>query len=113
MNQQYTFKRVQGEARPVKAYDNIIRRIPLKIANKLSDFTHPDMNIDLEIGEIPNLHSLIPLSQAANKPIFLLQGRDGVVGAHFKKVSEFEEVIHRICEHIISNISIYENNMAR
>lgn len=113
VNQQYTFKRVQGEARPVKAYDNIIRRIPLKIANKLSDFTHPDMNIDLEIGEIPNLHSLIPLSQAANKPIFLLQGRDGVVGAHFKKVSEFEEVIHRICEHIISNISIYENNMSR
>lgn len=112
VNQQYTFKRVQGEARPVKAYDNIIRRIPQKITSKLAEFTSPILGANLEIGEIPNLHSLIPLSQAANKPIFLLQGKDGVVGAHFKKVSEFEQVIKNICESFINNIEVYENILA-
>lgn len=112
VNQQYTFKRVQGETRPVKAYDNIIRRMPQKITTKLSEFTNPIINSKLEIGEVPNLHSLVPLSQAANKPIFLLQGKDGVVGAHFKKVSEFELVIKNICECVINNISAYENIVA-
>ena len=113
VNQQYTFKRVQGEARPVKAYDNIIRKIPQKIITKLSDFTSNSQGVELELGEIPNLHSLIPLSQAANKPIFLLQGKDGVVGAHFKKVSEFENVIKAICNCIINNIKVYESVVAR
>lgn len=113
VNQQYTFKRVQGEVRPVKAYDNIIRRMPHKIISTLSEFTDSRLNANLEIGEIPNLHSLIPLSQAANKPIFLLQGKDGVVGAHFKKVSEFEQVMSSICNRIVNNIATYENNMAQ
>ena len=113
INQQYTFKRIQGDARPVKAYDNILKRIPHKISTKLAEFTHNTINSDLEIGEIPNLHSLVPLSQAANKPIFLLLGKDGVVGAHFKKVSEFELVIKSICEHVINNIAKYENTLAR
>ena len=112
VNQQYTFKKVQGEARPVKAYDNIIRRIPQKITAKLAEFTNSTISSDLEIGEIPNLHSLVPLSQAANKPIFLLQGSDGVVGAHFKKVTEFKQVIKNICERVINNINAYENIMA-
>ncbi|WP_288779790.1 AAA family ATPase [uncultured Alistipes sp.] len=112
VNQQYTIKRVEGQARPVKAYDNIIRRIPAKIATKLAEFT-PDINQEqLAIGEIPNLHSLIPLSQAANKPIFRLAGKDGVVGAHFKKVSEFEDVIGKISDHILSNIQVYDNLLA-
>ena len=112
VNQQYTFKKIRGEARPVKAYDNIIKKIPHKIISKLSRFTQMTTNKDLEIGEIPNLHSLVPLSQAANKPIFLLEGKDGVVGAHFRKVAEFEHVISTICEHVINNILVYENRMA-
>jgi len=37
---------------------------------------------DYNLGEIPNLHSLIPYSQEARKPIFDCTGRDGLAGAH-------------------------------
>lgn len=109
VNQQYTIKRVEGQARPVKAYDTIIKRIPSIITSKLSEFIPQPFNLrKLALGEIPNLHSLIPLSQSANKPIFNLSGRDGVVGAHFKKVADFKDVICKISEHILTNIEDYD-----
>lgn len=109
VNQQYTIKKVDGKVRPVNAYDKIIRRMPSVIANKLVAFypTGIDENL-LSIGEIPNLHSLVPLSQSANKPIFKLRGGDGVVGAHFAKVNEFESVVKTICDRILSNIEAYD-----
>ena len=109
VNQQYTIKRVEGQARPVKAYDTIIKRMPSIITSKLSEFIPQPFNLrKLALGEIPNLHSLIPLSQSANKPIFNLSGRDGVVGAHFKKVADFKDVICKISEHILTNIEDYD-----
>ena len=110
VNQQYTAKRKDGIIRPVKAYDNIIRKMPHTISQKLIDF-YP-RNFDtakLLIGEIPTLNSLIPLSQSANKPIFKLTGIDGVVGAHFKKVQDFEGVIKFISNNIINNILAYDS----
>lgn len=109
VNQQYTAKKKEGIRRPVKAYDNIIRRMPSIVYKELIHF-YPDKfdKQKLSIGEIPTLSSLIPLSQSANKPIFLLQGQDGVVGAHFKKVQDFEVVISEIASHIISNIDSYD-----
>lgn len=108
VNQQYTIKRVEGQARPVKAYDTIIKRMPSIITSKLSEFIPKQFDLNkLTLGEIPNLHSLIPLSQSANKPIFNLNGRDGVVGAHFKKVADFKGVICKISGHILTNIEEY------
>lgn len=40
------------------------------------------------LGEIPNLHSLIPYSQAAHKPIFDCDARDGLRGAHVSKARD-------------------------
>lgn len=109
VNQQYTAKKKEGIIRPVKAYDNIIRRMPLTISQKLKEFYPQSLNSsELLIGEIPTLNSLIPLSQSANKPIFGLMGSDGVVGAHFKKVQDFEAVIKRIANNIINNITVYD-----
>lgn len=109
VNQQYTIKRVEGQARPVKAYDTIIRRMPSIITSKLSEFIPKQLeHKKLALGEIPNLHSLIPLSQSANKPIFNLGGRDGVVGAHFKKIADFKGIICKIVEHILTNIEEYD-----
>jgi cellulose biosynthesis protein BcsQ len=34
------------------------------------------------LGQIPNLHSLIPYSQEARKPVYKCTGRDGLNGAH-------------------------------
>lgn len=41
-----------------------------------------------DLGAIPNLHSLVPYSQAARKPIFDCGGGDGARGAHLSKARE-------------------------
>lgn len=43
---------------------------------------------DFELGKIPNLHSLIPYSMDAKKPIFYCTGSDGLKGAHITKARE-------------------------
>ena len=106
--QQYTAKSIDGVRRPVKAYDLIINKMHSLITEKLRDFYKVGFTKDnLLLGEIPTLSSLIPLSQSAHKPIFLLVGADGVVGAHFVKVKEYEEVIKHIVEKIKENLSEY------
>ena len=41
-----------------------------------------------DLGKIPNLHSLMPYSQEARKPVFDCTGADGLVGAHIKTARE-------------------------
>lgn len=106
--QQYTAKKAGGVKRPVKAYDNIIKKMPNVINTKLKSFYEGFSNKKLLIGEIPTLNSLVPLSQSAHKAIFKLTGSDGVVGAHFRKVVEFEKVICQISDRVINNIEEYD-----
>jgi hypothetical protein len=109
VNQQYTAKTQGGVVRPVKAYDKIIKQIPSRINQKLKNFYPQKFKTDnLMLGNIPNFNSLIPLSQLSNKPIFKLSGQDGVVGAHFSKVKEYEEVIKAISQNILKNIKAYD-----
>lgn len=61
----------------------------------------------LRIGEIPNFNSLIPMSQTAHKPVFKLESRDGVLGAHFAKVDEYKEVMKGIVNNINRNLNEY------
>ena len=108
--QQYVTKtNKDGEKRPVRAFDSIIQKMSRTLSSKLEKFYTPSLNEEkLLIGEIPTLNSLIPLSQIAHKPIFTLSGSDGVVGAHFSKVREYESVIKSISENIRKNLEAYE-----
>ena len=49
------------------------------------------------LGQIPNLHSLVPYSMDAKKPIFYCSSPDGVRGAHLAKARDsahhFEEIV--------------------
>jgi hypothetical protein len=56
------------------------------------------------LGEIPYLHSVVPLSQSANAPIFDLKARDGVVGSHFAKVDDAKKIYEKIASNLIANI---------
>ena len=104
ITQQYTAKMTQGERRPVKAYEKIIKRMPTRIKNELTlKFSSLEQS-DSKLGEIPNLHSVVPMSQSANAPIFKLKAKDGVVGAHFAKVSEAEEIYRGISEKLVKNL---------
>lgn len=44
-----------------------------------------------DLGRIPNLHSLVPYSQEAKKPIFDCTSRDGLTGAHISRARDTVE----------------------
>lgn len=46
------------------------------------------------------------MSQTAHKPIFELTNVDGVVGAHYQKVKDYEELMKKIVKCTISNMEI-------
>lgn len=52
------------------------------------------------IGKIPNLHSLIPYSLEAKKPVFDCTSREGLNGAHITRAREssqyFEPIINKL-----------------
>lgn len=98
LTQQYTAKMVRGEKQPVRAFDRIARKIPLRIEKQLvAHFAGRKLaSGSFDLGSIPTLNSLIPLAQSAHRPIFALKASDGVVGAHFSKVKEYGENIRAI-----------------
>ena len=103
ITQQYTAKTVNGIKRPVNAYEKIIKKIP----NAIQKYLIANNNIALKkekLGEITNLNSLIPLSQSSCVPIFDLKSENGVVGAHFNKVKEYDKTLRNITTNLISNI---------
>jgi hypothetical protein len=107
VTQQYTAKRDgDGKPRAVRAFEQIIKKVPSAVKAQIVEKLQPnsDDGIDYVIGTIPTLHSLIPLSQTSRRPIFALRAVDGVVGAHFAKVSEYEETIDAIVCRIIENL---------
>ena len=101
VTQQYLAKRdAQGIRRGVKAYETIRGNIDIVIRDSgLDQYIGSE---PFEIGTVPNLFSLIPLSQSSNKPVFELRAADGIVGAHFAKVKDafdiFENVTKKILE---------------
>lgn len=107
VTQQYTAKSVEGVKVPVKAYESIIKKIPEHVKKYLAQpFSRHDAKVDFKIGEIPYLQSLIPLSQNAHKPIFLLESKDGVVGSHFAKVRDFDKFIEKLTFKFIKNMEV-------
>lgn len=53
---------------------------------------------DFELGKIQNLHSLIPYSMDAKKPIFYCNGSDGLNGSHITKARESSELFMDIVQ---------------
>jgi cellulose biosynthesis protein BcsQ len=105
VTQQYTAKTVEGKKQPVNAYEKIIKRIPFTIKKHLTSINGRKDIPKPQIGEITNLHSLVPLSQNSSVPIFNLKAEHGVVGAHFNKVKEYDMTLNRIATNLINNLA--------
>ena len=104
--QQYIQKTTAGVQRGVAAYEVIMRRIPKSVKQHFVDkLQSSEEDIVYEIGTIPNLYSLIPMSQTAHKPIFALKAKDGVRGAHFSKVKDAETIFKKVANQLLKNIS--------
>lgn len=107
VTQQYTAKRdIEGKPRAVRAFEHIIKKVPNAIKDQIVSKLQPNagLEIDYVLGTIPTLHSLIPLSQTSRRPIFALRAVDGVVGAHFAKVAEYQDTIGTIVDRLIENL---------
>lgn len=103
ITQQYTAKTVNGKKQPVNAYERIIKKIPSAIQKHLVHNNSLSLKVN-KLGEITNLNSLIPLSQNSSVPIFMLKSENGVVGAHFNKVKEYDTTINDIVSNLQSNV---------
>jgi cellulose biosynthesis protein BcsQ len=108
VTQQYTAKTVGGKKQPVKSYEKIIKRIGPAIDRHLISPLNDGLKMTYKLGEIPYFQSLVPMSQMATKPIFALKSIDGIVGAHFDKVKEFNKVIGEIAKNFESNLQMVE-----
>jgi len=100
VTQSYMAKRdASGRRRAVQAYESIRKRIDSVIDGAFKKESRP--SLPYELGTVPNLFSLIPMSQSSHKPIFELTGRDGVVGAHFQKVKDARKIIREVSNELI------------
>lgn len=106
VTQQYLAKAdSSGARRPVKAYDRIFSQVDNIVKEKFSKNVQLiSDNVDYKLGTIPNLFSLIPMSQSSRKPIFGLASVDGVRGAHFAKVKDAEQTFAAVAGKLTNNI---------
>lgn len=83
-----------------KVSDAIVKNIINKIStiNQVHDWGDGNWNL----GQIPNLHSLIPYSQNARKPVYDCTSRDGLTGAHITRAKEtasnYTPIVNRLLQ---------------
>lgn len=108
VEQQYITKTTNGTPRAVHAYDEILKKIPDEIEERIVKKINSNVTktLDYKLGSIPNFYSLVPMSQTAHKPIFILSGADGVVGAHYQKVRDYLNLMKSIAGKILSNMEV-------
>lgn len=104
VTQQYLAKRdSSGKRRGVGAYEKIRTQIDDVIRGCGLD---SEINsVPFEIGTVPNLFSLIPMSQSNNKPVFELKSNDGVVGAHFAKVKDSKNIFKSVTKELLGRMN--------
>lgn len=103
VTQQYLAKRdSSGRRRGVRAYEQIRGQIDKIIRDCGLDKGIPGR--PFEIGTVPNLFSLIPMSQSNNKPVFELLAKDGVVGAHFAKVKDARSIFGTVTKSLLERV---------
>jgi chromosome partitioning protein len=91
--------------RPVKDYQRWVERIPgvyhHEILGQPSEAPIPDPD-PYRLASLKHYRSLMPLAQAARKPMFLLKPADGAIGGHSEAVMacyrDFSDLAYRISE---------------
>lgn len=96
-----------GTKRAVNAYEKIMRQFEDIVGAELSIVAPPPKGVkEFSLGAIPNLHSLIPMSQSARAPVFSLKAADGVRGAHFTKVKDARNTFGVVADAILSRAGL-------
>jgi len=84
--------------------DRVEQAVKDNIIDKLSPLgqVHDWGDGNWNIGKIPNLHSLIPYSLEARKPVFDCASGDGLRGAHISSARDSEQFFRPIVDKLLS-----------
>jgi cellulose biosynthesis protein BcsQ len=103
--QQYITKIIKKERRATGAYEEILKSIPQKIAERLNPLVPPGVETDeLRLGDVPHMFSLVPLAQTAHAPIDRLTSGDGLSGGQYGQQSDYQEFIANLSESLLRNL---------
>lgn len=102
VTQQYRAKKKEGKRQAVNAFEKIIERQKEELSQLCHFFNVNSHEVDL--GVVPTLSSVVPLSQQAHAPIFDLGAKDGVVGAHYTRVTEASKFYHDISDKFVARV---------
>ena len=95
--------------RPVQAFQRWIAKIPSEYRESVLQQDHsesPAIEADERLlAHLKDYHSLMPMAQEANKPMFMLKPADGAIGAHLNAVSDCYDDFHSLAKKIIDKLS--------
>lgn len=104
---QYITKSKGGERRPTEAFERFRRRIPETVEKTLKNHVAANLNQrQLDLGDVPNMYSIVPLAQYAQKPVHLLTGADGLAGAAFAQHKGYVSFITNLANNLFNNLKL-------
>lgn len=80
--------------------DQVDRAVKTNIVEQLTPYGQVDIKENYMLGKIPNLHSLIPYSLNAHKPVYKCTGADGLKGSHISKARNSKALYQGIIEQV-------------
>jgi cellulose biosynthesis protein BcsQ len=101
---QYVTKASVGGLREVQAYDRYTRQVAERAMN-LADYRAMTAH-ELDLGEVPNISSLIPLAQATHAPVADLTLDDGMRGAQASQQARYVERLNEIGTRLANNMGL-------
>jgi len=103
--QQYSKRKFKSGERPTQAFENVIKDFHAEIVESLGPISKEGLNdIDLKLGDIPYVYSIIPLSQTSNTPIFELSYADGLRGNQTSSVEAYKKYIEILANNFLRNV---------
>lgn len=80
--------------------DKVDEAVRKNIVEQLGPLGQNDEKENYLLGKIPNLHSLVPYSLNAHKPVYKCNGSDGLKGSHISKARESKNLYQDIIDAI-------------
>ncbi len=104
--QQYITKTIRNEKRATGAYEKILAQIPEQISDSLGPYVaKPLTMVDVKLGDVPHMFSLVPLAQTAHAPIHKLTAKDGLSGGQYAQQRQYVEFIDKLSKSVVRNLT--------
>jgi cellulose biosynthesis protein BcsQ len=103
--QQYITVTIRGERRATRSYEKILGDLPQRVLEAMESYFTLDPEV-LNLGDVPNLYSLIPLAQIAKSPISGLTGADGLSGGAYAQQRQYSSLIESVGIRMLENLGL-------